>query len=675
MIREIPRRDSGIGLMRDAALLAAACHLAEPHDQVPSTEAGWRAQPEARAELDGRLEKHELSDDPIRRRLMDGLGLSAPAYWLVMLSAAVELHPEVAAAVSLLTEDERQLLPTPTVLARMLHGIRGTPYDVALAAALGGGQARAAGLVEVPEQATMAPLSHQPVRIAADELSALLVPEPTADSGDAVGWLGLGGVLVAPGPHAAFGAAVVRPAQRLLEWRGLLVVRGQRRGSRQLACDLAGQQGRAAALVTVLSEPDRPPQLPGVAALARARAHTGDPLVVVDLHALTSVHPPMLSTLRRAARSLGDVVVLVDENADTGELAVVDAPVIDYPAAWRVWSCVVDEVAAGGLALQLRVGVEEALSAVREVSALQHPDAVDDDERTLDVEALAERVRAQGARRMGRYVTVVASDARLAKLVVPEPLGRQLDEIISWHRSSHRVRWDMELGAGDPVGTGLTCLFSGKSGTGKTFAARCLANELGLNLYRIDLSQVVSKFIGDTEKALAQIFDEVEAGHGLLLFDEADALFGRRSEVKDAHDRYANIEVGYLLQRLETYDGVAVLTTNLQGNMDSAFVRRLRFILQFPAPDRSLRRRLWEQSLPPERWRDGDLHLDLLADRFQLSGGAIHNIGLAAAHLAAATPSGRITLGHITRATQRELHKAGRPTDDAVFDQLSGDAS
>ena len=490
--------DSGIALMRDAALLAAACHLAEPHDQVPSTEAGWRAQPEARAELDRRLEQHELGDDPVRRRLMDGLGLSVPAYWLVMLSAAVELHPEVAAAVSLLTEDERQLLPTPTVLARMLHGIRGTPYDAALAAALGGGQAGVAGLVEVPEQATLAPLSHQPVRIAADELRALL---PAGSDGDADGWLGLGGVVVEPGTLAAFGAPVVRPALRLLERRGLLVVRGQRRGSRQLACDLAGQQRRAAALVTVLGEPDRPPRLPAVAALARARAHTGDPLVVVDLHALSPVHPPMLSTLRRAARSLGDVIVLVDESADTGDLAVVDAPAIDYPAARRVWSSVLDEVAAERLALQFRVGVEEALSAVREVAALRGPDA--DDDRTLEVQALADRVRAQGARRMGRYVTVAASDARLADLVVPEPLRRQLDEIISWHRSSHRVRWDMELGAGDPVGTGLTCLFSGKSGTGKTFAARCLANELGLNLYRIDLSQVVSKFIGDTEKALA----------------------------------------------------------------------------------------------------------------------------------------------------------------------------
>jgi SpoVK/Ycf46/Vps4 family AAA+-type ATPase len=324
------------------------------------------------------------------------------------------------------------------------------------------------------------------------------------------------------------------------------------------------------------------------------------------------------------------------------------------------------------MASQFRVSAEEARSAIREARDLQQA-ATDSDDESADVplDAVAERIRAQGARRMGRHVTVIETSARLSDLVVPADLRTQLEEIVAWHRSSHRVRWSMELGVGDPLGVGLTCLMAGKSGTGKTFAARCLATELGLNLYRIDLSQVVSKYIGETEKALAQAFDEVEAGHGLLLFDEADALFGRRSEVKDAHDRYANIEVGYLLQRLESYDGIAVLTTNLQGNMDAAFVRRLRFILHFPSPDRELRRQLWERSLPGRAWRDDDLELDALADRFQLNGGAIHNVGLAAAHLAAATDSGRITSAHVVRATQRELQKTGRPSDAAAFGPLA----
>jgi SpoVK/Ycf46/Vps4 family AAA+-type ATPase len=320
------------------------------------------------------------------------------------------------------------------------------------------------------------------------------------------------------------------------------------------------------------------------------------------------------------------------------------------------------------MASQFRVSVEEARSAIREARDL-HEAAADsrDGSGAVALDVVAGRIRAQGARRMGRHVSVIETSARLSDLVVPHDLRLQLEEIVSWQRSRDRVRWSMNLGGADPLGTGLTCLMAGKSGTGKTFAARCLAAELGLNLYRIDLSQVVSKYIGETEKALAQVFDEVEAGHGLLLFDEADALFGRRSEVKDAHDRYANIEVGYLLQRLESYDGIAVLTTNLQGNMDAAFVRRLRFILHFPAPDRDLRRQLWERSLPGSEWRDDDLELDALADRFQLNGGAIHNIGLAAAHLAAATKSGRITLAHVVRATQRELQKTGRPSDAAAF--------
>jgi len=675
---------SGVDLAREALLLAAACHLAEPGDRVPSAEDGWQAQPEARVALGKQLVAHERQPDPTRLRLMGELGLGGPAYWLVMLCAAVELHPEAAAAVSLLTEEPRQQLPTPTVLARVLRGIRGTPYRDALAAVLAGGQARTVGLVEVEEAPVGTPASQQPIRIDVVELAALIAgglgEDAASDEGAELA--GLGAVVVQPQRHTGFPANVVDPARTLLERRGLIVLRGRsRRSCRQLACDLATDRRRAAALVEVVAEPDQPVKLPGAAQLARARSHADDALVVVDLHLLPVVRPGVLAELRRDARAVGGLVVLVDEAVETADLAAVDAPAIDHPAAQRIWSGLLDAEGAAAMAQRFRVGIEEAVAAVREVDDLDSVVRAADPARVPDrgtdqlADRLAERVRAQGARRMGRYVDVVISQARMADLVVPEPLALQLDEIVSWHRSSHRVRWEMAVGAADPVGTGLTCLFAGKSGTGKTFAARCLASELGLNLYRVDLSQVVSKYIGETEKALAQIFDEVEAGHGLLLFDEADALFGRRSDVKDAHDRYANIEVGYLLQRLESYDGIAVLTTNLQGNMDAAFVRRLRFILQFPAPDRDLRRRLWEQSLPAERWREGDLRLDVLAEHFQLAGGAIHNIGLAAAHLAAATPSGRITPAHLTRATQRELQKAGRPFDASAFRDLVGVAS
>jgi hypothetical protein len=177
----------------------------------------------------------------------------------------------------------------------------------------------------------------------------------------------------------------------------------------------------------------------------------------------------------------------------------------------------------------------------------------------------------------------------------------QLREICDHATYRHVVlgRWGFDRKL--TLGKGLNALFSGPPGTGKTLAAQVIARELRRDLYQIDLSQVVSKFIGETEKNLRQLFDEAEANHALLFFDEADALFGKRSEVKDAHDRYANLEVGYLLQRMEEYEGIAILATNFRQNLDEAFVRRLRFIVEFPFPDEEQRRRIWEVTFPGGR--------------------------------------------------------------------------
>ncbi|MBE7451073.1 MAG: ATP-binding protein [Kofleriaceae bacterium] len=269
---------------------------------------------------------------------------------------------------------------------------------------------------------------------------------------------------------------------------------------------------------------------------------------------------------------------------------------------------------------------------------------------------------------MGPAVSTLTTHVRLSDLVVPPAIRGQLDDIVGWYRAGERGRAALgERGRGG-LGWGLTCLFSGPPGTGKTFAAQCLAAELGLNLYRIDLAQVVSKYIGETEKALARVFAEAEAGHGVLLFDEADALFGKRTEVKDAHDRYANVEVGYLLQRLEDFEGVGILTTNLRNNLDAAFVRRLRFVLEFPMPDAPWRRQLWEQSIP--RNRAPELDLAPFVERFRLAGGLIHNIGVAAAHLAAAG-DGVVTTSILVRATYRELEKSALPRSRAEFGPLA----
>ena len=190
-------------------------------------------------------------------------------------------------------------------------------------------------------------------------------------------------------------------------------------------------------------------------------------------------------------------------------------------------------------------------------------------------------------------------------------------------------------------------------------AADIIAGELGLNLYKIDLSIVVSKYIGETEKNLSLVFQEAESSHSILFFDEADALFGKRSEVKDAHDRYANIETGYLLQRMEEYEGVVILATNLQKNMDDAFTRRLQFSIHFPFPNERDRLRIWEKVFPDALPLSPKLNLEFIAKHFELSGGSIRNVALTSAFLAA--EDGRVVQKkHLVHAIKREYQKVGR---------------
>ena len=231
-------------------------------------------------------------------------------------------------------------------------------------------------------------------------------------------------------------------------------------------------------------------------------------------------------------------------------------------------------------------------------------------------------------------------------------------------------QWGMAARTG--VARGVSVLFTGPPGTGKTMAAGVVAADLGLELFAIDLSQVVSKYIGETEKNLARVFDAAEDSGAVLLFDEADALFGARTEISDAHDRYANIETSYLLQRMEEYDGIAVLSTNLRQNMDDAFLRRLRFVVDFPLPDAAARRRIWERHLGGPAPLD-ELDFDLLAARLSVAGGSIRNMALAAAYLAAAEG---VALGmdHLMRAAGREFEKLGKLWRDprAAGDRANG---
>ncbi len=251
-------------------------------------------------------------------------------------------------------------------------------------------------------------------------------------------------------------------------------------------------------------------------------------------------------------------------------------------------------------------------------------------------------------------------------IILPPDQMDILQEIIGTVRARPKVLTDWGLGKKLVSSSGVTILFAGPPGTGKTMAAEIIAGELGLDLYKIDLASIVSKYIGETEKNLEHIFHEAEASNSILFFDEADALFGKRSEVRDSHDRYANIEISFLLQRMEAYDGVTILATNLRSNLDEAFTRRLQFAVDFPFPEEAERLHIWRALFPEDAPREENLDLGLLARRYKLAGGNIRNILVSAAYLAAAD-GGRISMAHLISGARRELQKMGRLINEEEF--------
>jgi AAA+ superfamily predicted ATPase len=291
----------------------------------------------------------------------------------------------------------------------------------------------------------------------------------------------------------------------------------------------------------------------------------------------------------------------------------------------------------------------------------------------LGPDDLFEAARAQSDAALDGLAGKIEPAHRWDQIVLPDDTVGQLRELCQQVAQGHRVLGEWGFGRQLSLGKGVTALFAGPSGTGKTMAAEIIANELRLDLYKIDLSGVVSKYIGETEKNLERIFAAAENANAILLFDEADALFGKRSEVRDAHDRYANVEIAYLLQQMDQYQGIAILATNLRQNMDEAFIRRLRFVVEFPFPDEHQRARIWRVLFPPEAARDPGIDFSLLGARYRVAGGSIQNIVLGAAFLAAAAGE-PIAMAHLHRAARREYQKLGKlpPPDAEPLEALAG---
>ena len=304
--------------------------------------------------------------------------------------------------------------------------------------------------------------------------------------------------------------------------------------------------------------------------------------------------------------------------------------------------------------------IHDALATATSISRWRNPLNT-----VINNEDLGRACRLQSNRGLERLAQNISTCYSWDDLVLAPGPKSMLEEIRARvvHRALVYEHWGFDNKLA--MGKGLHLLFSGPPGTGKTMAADVLANEFAMSLYKIDLSSVVSKYIGETEKNLSEVFREGETSNAILFFDEAEALFGKRSEVKDAHDRHANIEVGYLLQRMEQYAGIVILATNFRRNMDDAFTRRLHFCVDFPLPDRNERLEIWNRIWPQELPRAADLDMEFLADRLHISGGYIRNIALTAAFLAAEEARHRqeqpeVTMEHLLHAVRREYQKMGQ---------------
>jgi hypothetical protein len=585
------------------------------------------------------------------------LGLDPLDHLVLALCAAPELDPRFGRLYAYLHDDVTRKLASPRLAVELVADETLPPGEV-LARFASGAPLACRGAIRLLSGDPATTLADRQVKVA-DRLAAFLLG--AVDLGDA----DAGTALRRVSPDQLTGRHEVTERLRLLlgaDTRLPLVACGP-----DAAAVLAAAAGTPVIVLGArqLERPD---------ALADARLAAALQGAMVCLDGLEDLSPVERGRLLGAIDESSDRTVLIgssrrDAQALSDRAALcVDVRAPDFAErrrAWRHFSGVAD---AHEVAAKFRLSIEQ-IRVAGEVSAIA---ARSRGERAPLPGDLDMGARHASSSRLGELATRLHPTYTWDDLVLPD---RELDVLRSIsaylrHRDQVLSEWGYE--ATVSRAQGLKVLFAGESGTGKTMAAQVLGAELGLEMFRIDLASTVSKYIGETEQNLERIFSAADGSNAILFFDEADALFGKRSEVSDAHDRYANIEVAYLLQRMETYPGAVILATNFRRNLDEAFVRRLDFVIDFPFPEPVDRHRIWQRVLPPAAPVADDVDLDFLATRFKLSGGAIRNCSLAAA-FSAADESTRIEMRHLVRAVAREYGKQGRLTLEADFERFYPD--
>jgi ATPase family associated with various cellular activities (AAA) len=572
---------------------------------------------------------------------------------VLAVCAAPELNPRFGRLYAYLQDDVTRKLPSPRLIGHLLEGDGVSAADV-MTSLDRDRPLRRHGAIKLLGDA-QTPLAERPIKLAdrlaaflvgarMDELPApvrlRLVPMPAHDPGreEAVATVGallarpstLPVVLAGPDAESLLAKATGRP---------LVVVHIRDMEQRDVMAD--------AALISALE--GRPIVFEGLEDLdpaERARA-----LRAIEQRPQRTV---IATPSRTAALALGDRTVLL-----------VEAPSPTFAERRQAWADLTGSEQTGDVAAKFRLSIGQIVEAaeVARLAATAHDRVVPTPEE-LDLGA-----RQASSSRLGELAARLPPGFRWDDLVLPDRQLELLQSISAYLRHRDRVLSDWGYEKSVARTQGLKVLFAGESGTGKTMAAQVLAAQLGLEIFRVDLATIVSKYIGETEKNLDRIFGAAEGSNAILFFDEADALFGKRSEVSDSHDRYANIEVAYLLQRMEGYAGAVILATNFRRNIDDAFVRRLDFVIDFPFPEVEDRKRIWRLVLPAEAPLGDDLDLDFLATQFKLSGGAIRNCSLSAA-FQAADDDGVIEMRHLVRAVAQEYGKQGRLTLEADFEHF-----
>ncbi|MEQ4302934.1 ATP-binding protein [Plantactinospora sp. B6F1] len=639
------------------------------------------AEARARAAAEERADRAtEAGTEPRLRRLADAFGLTGLDVEVLLVAMLPDVEPRYERLYGYLNDDVSRRRATVGLVLELCGR---PPGDAAGRSRFTGSAPLVADgllLVEQPDQ----PYLSRSLRVP-DRVAAHLLGDDTLDARLAgVSWPAEDHAAAEPPGGVPDGSERSRTAERL----GAALRSGVRLGylrerpggaAEDLAVTALVRAGWSVLRLDLEALAADPAPAEALAATVREARLRGAGLVAGPVQALDPVgRPEHARLLRRVADQ--PVPVLLTGSAEWDPHwtwrapLLVTAPPLDERGRARLW-----RTAGGARDADRPAGWFEGVDPTRELAPyLLGPDQVRRAAQAADQLALfagADRVdsghlragvRGQNAGGLARLARRIEPGVGWADLVLPGPVHDQLRELALRVRYRDRVlgHWRMRPGGGR--GRGVLALFAGDSGTGKTMSAEVVAADLGLDLYVVDLSTVVDKYVGQTEKNLERIFTEAAGINGLLLFDEADAIFGKRSEVNDAHDRYANLESAYLLQRMESFDGVAVLTTNLRANLDEAFTRRLDLIVDFAMPDAAQRRALWDHCLGTELPRDDDLDLDFCAGNFELSGGSIRACVVTAAYLAA--EAGRpVRMADLVGAVQREYRKLGRLLLESEF--------